>query len=200
MQLKFALCTMRHGRWWPAAAAAPRRPRACARADFFSYKKITIGEIISFMPFFNRPSIIFPCGACAFSHMADLAHALVLTLVVCARALTADLGRVRCRADFFWTKRKSVRDHIVHAEFLLFFIRITLISCVRFDDLFPVFSWLKRRVNTWCWINVRLASQESMITSKPRGWSPALPARQVKGIVQNYRLACFFLDNNTFAH
>ena len=45
--------------------------------------------------------IIFPCGACAFSHLADLAHALVLTLVVCGRALPADLGRVRCRSPFF---------------------------------------------------------------------------------------------------
>ena len=46
--------------------------------------------------------IIFPCGACIFSHLADLARALVLTLAVCGRALPANLGRVRCRSPFFF--------------------------------------------------------------------------------------------------
>ena len=54
----------------------------------------------------------------------------------------ADLGRVRCRADLFGTKKNQFQTISCMPFFIIVFIAMTLISCARLDHLCPLFSRL----------------------------------------------------------
>ena len=52
------------------------------------------------------------------------------------------------RLGVCFRSKKIIRDHIVHAIFIIVLIWMTFIMCARLDDLFPVLSRLKPLGNT----------------------------------------------------
>ena len=106
----------------------------------------------------------------------------------------AYLGRVRCPADFLGLKKINFRPYrsclflLLFSSQWLWYLVLVSITCVHSSRGYHTLGWKTRhglacfQSSLWCWIHVRLASWESMITSSPRDWSPLFQHARSRGL------------------